>query len=198
MVELQAVVVQLEVEAHEGAVRGVGGADVAPAGDRGRGRRAVHKESERQRGHPADGSPAGHPAGWSSSEPSDRPSPDADDAMAAAAQARAANEYVKQHVLPDRQAIVRKEAERNRKLLEADADATLNCERRDFMGTWWQLWRRRADMLEAIGQLSRYIALSRHAILDRPSIYAFVAPDIHPGDALPVFALEDDYSFGTH
>jgi hypothetical protein len=121
---------------------------------------------------------------------------DADDAMAAAAQAPAAYEYVKQHVLPDRQETVRKEAERNRKLREADPDATLNWERRDFMDTWWQLWRRRADMLQAIGGLSRYVALSRHAILGRPSIYAFVAPDIHPGDALTVFALEDDYSFG--
>lgn len=64
------------------------------------------------------------------------------------------------------------------------------------MRTWWHLWRRRADMLEAIGGLSRYIALSRHTVWTRPSIYAFVSPEIHPGDALTVFALEDDYSFG--
>ena len=51
-------------------------------------------------------------------------------------------------------------------------------------------------MLTAIGRLSRYIVLSRVATHDRPSVYAFVAPSIHPGDALTVFAFEDDYSFG--
>ncbi|HEX8121200.1 MAG TPA: DNA methyltransferase [Solirubrobacteraceae bacterium] len=121
---------------------------------------------------------------------------DADDAMAAAAQAPAAYEWVKERVLADRDELVRKEAERNKKLLEADPKATLVWERRDFMPTWWHLWRRRADMLEAISGLTRYIATSRHAVWTRASIYAFVSPDIHPGDALTVFALEDDYSFG--
>jgi hypothetical protein len=51
-------------------------------------------------------------------------------------------------------------------------------------------------MLEAIAPLSRYIVVSRVAVLTRPSIYAFVSPEIRPGDALTVFAFEDDYSFG--
>jgi hypothetical protein len=121
---------------------------------------------------------------------------DAPDAMAAAAVAPAAYEHVKEHVLPDREEKVRREAERNRKLLEADPNATLLWERRDFMVKWWELWRRREDMLETIGGLSRYIVLSRVAVWTRPSIYAFVSPEIRPGDALTVFALEDDYSFG--
>lgn len=50
---------------------------------------------------------------------------DADDAMAAAAQGPAAYVYVKERVLPDREETVRKEAERNKKLREADPDATL-------------------------------------------------------------------------
>ncbi|HKG38477.1 MAG TPA: DNA methyltransferase [Conexibacter sp.] len=121
---------------------------------------------------------------------------DAPDAMSAAAQAPAAYERVKRMVLPKREEKVRIEAEKNRELLEADPNAREKTERRDFQRTWWHLWRRRQDMLDAIGSRSRYIALSRHAVWTRPSIYAFVAPDIRPGDALTVFALEDDYSFG--
>jgi hypothetical protein len=121
---------------------------------------------------------------------------DAPDAMTAAAVAPDAYEHIKRNVLPDRQEIVLKEAERNRKALEAEPNARLNWERRDFMVKWWELWRRREDMLDAIGRLSRYIALSRVAVWTRPSIYAFVSPEIRPGDALTVFAFEDDYSFG--
>jgi hypothetical protein len=118
------------------------------------------------------------------------------DAMVAAAMAPAAYEHVKTHVLPDREELVRKEAKRNKELREADPNAKLLWERRDFMVKWWHLWRRREDMLDAISRLERYIVLSRVAVWTRPSIYAFVAPDIHPGDALTVFAFEDDYSFG--
>jgi len=121
---------------------------------------------------------------------------EAPDAMAAAALAPEAYEHVKKRVLPDREELVRREAARNQQLLEADPTARLNWERRDFMDQWWALWRRRADMLEAIGELSRYIATSRVSVWTRPSIYAFVSPEIHPGDALTVFAFEDDYSFG--
>jgi hypothetical protein len=121
---------------------------------------------------------------------------DAPDVMVAAAVAPQAYEHVKRYVLPDREETVRKEAERNRKLLEADADARLNWERRDFMPKWWQLWRRREDMLDAVSGLSRYIAISRVAVRTRPSIYAFVSPKIWPGDALTIFAFQDDYSFG--
>jgi hypothetical protein len=51
-------------------------------------------------------------------------------------------------------------------------------------------------MVNAIGSLSRYIALSRVAVLTRQSVYAFISPEIRPADALQVFAFEDDYSFG--
>ncbi len=92
---------------------------------------------------------------------------------------------------------VRREEERNRRLLEADPRARLNWERRDFMRHWWQLWRRRGDMVDAITALPRYIALSRVAVETRQSVYAFVSPEIRPGDALQVFAFSDDYSLGV-
>jgi hypothetical protein len=118
------------------------------------------------------------------------------DSMVAAATAPAAYEHVKARVLLDREELVRKEAKRNKELYEADPNTKLLWERRDFMVKWWHLWRRREDMLDAIRGLKRYIVLSRVAVWTRPSIYAFVAPDVHPGDALTVFAFEDDYSFG--
>ena len=121
---------------------------------------------------------------------------EADDALEASHMAPDAYEHVKQNVLPAREELVRQEAERNAELLEADPQRKLNWERRDFMQKWWALWRRRADLLEAISGLDRYIALSRVAVWTRPSIYAFVSPRIRPGDALTIFAFDDDYSFG--
>jgi hypothetical protein len=51
-------------------------------------------------------------------------------------------------------------------------------------------------MLEAISGLRRYIALSIVAVESKPSLYAFVSPQIWPAASLQVFAFEDDYSFG--
>ncbi len=58
---------------------------------------------------------------------------------------------------------------------------------------WWRLWRGRAEMLAAIAPLTRYIACSR---VTRRPVFVFVDSLIHPNDALQVFPLEDDYSFG--
>lgn len=120
----------------------------------------------------------------------------AEDNLAARAMAPDAYEWVRERVLPDREELVRGEAERNRLLLEADPNARPSWERRDFMGHWWQLWRRRGDMVDAITALPRYIALSRVAVESRQSVYTFVSPKIRPGDALQVFAFDDDYSLG--
>lgn len=59
---------------------------------------------------------------------------------------------------------------------------------------WWRLKRRRAEMLDAVGRLSRYIVCVRHT--KRP-IFEFLRSDIRADSALTVFAFEDDYSFGV-
>lgn len=64
---------------------------------------------------------------------------------------------------------------------------------KQFLDRWWQLSYQRADMLNAISGLKRYIACSR--VTAKP-IFFFVASGIRPGDALQVFAFDDDYSFG--
>jgi hypothetical protein len=64
---------------------------------------------------------------------------------------------------------------------------------KQFLAKWWQLSYRRSEMLEVLSPLSRYIACSRVTTMP---IFFFVDSKIRPGDALQVFAFEDDYSFG--
>src|SRR5581483_5684300 len=58
---------------------------------------------------------------------------------------------------------------------------------------WWKFWRPRQEMIDRISSLPRYIVCVRHT--KRP-IFEFIDPRIHPNDALQVFAVADDYSFG--
>jgi hypothetical protein len=76
---------------------------------------------------------------------------------------------------------------------EEDAETSSTGEHRRRVKVWWQLKRRRAEMLAAIGGLSRYIVCVRHTM--RP-IFEFLDSAIRPDSALTVFAFEDDYSFG--
>lgn len=100
-------------------------------------------------------------------------------------------------VLPTRRAMAEREEARNLEVLAENPRARPNRHHQNFYSRWWQLGYRRADMIDAIAELPRYIALSRVAIVDRPSIYAFVSPEIRPGDSLQVFAFSDDYSFAV-
>lgn len=65
--------------------------------------------------------------------------------------------------------------------------------RQQHLQRWWRLWRSRSEMLHAISGLTRYVACSR--VTKRP-IFEFVSSKIRPNDALAVFAVDDDYSFG--
>ncbi len=92
--------------------------------------------------------------------------------------------HVKEHVLPEMEKHARKERER----LESNKGP-----RQSHFETWWKFWRGRRDMINAIEALPRYIVCVRHT---RRPIFEFISPTIHPNDALTVFALADDYSFG--
>lgn len=121
---------------------------------------------------------------------------DTADAMTAEALAPEAYEHVKTRVLPKRQERAQEEAARNEELLKADPGRTVTWHQKNFLDQWWRLGWRRSNMVSAITALSRYIVLSRVSVWTRPSIYAFVSPEVRPSDALNVFAFEDDYSFG--
>lgn len=65
--------------------------------------------------------------------------------------------------------------------------------RQSHFRKWWKFWRARDEMIGEINKQKRYIACSR--VTKRP-IFEFISSDIHPNDALQVFPLADDYSFG--
>lgn len=66
-------------------------------------------------------------------------------------------------------------------------------ERSASVEKWWQHWRPRAELLATIEKLPRYLACSR--VTKRP-LFVFICSAVRPGDALQVFGLADDYSFG--
>jgi len=65
--------------------------------------------------------------------------------------------------------------------------------REAWLNTWWLMWRRREDMLNAISKIPRFISCAR--VTKRP-IFEFISSQINPNDALMVFPYDDDYSFG--
>ena len=58
---------------------------------------------------------------------------------------------------------------------------------------WWQFRDYQPGTMAAIAELPRYIALPR--VTKRP-VFEFVSSEIHPDNALAVFAFADDYSYG--
>lgn len=106
-------------------------------------------------------------------------------------------EFLKKHVLPERQRLLEKEQEKNKKGALGNPRFRPESQHRLFMNRWWQLWRRRAEMIESISRIPRYMATSRHMTENRSAVFAFVDSRVHPGDATTVFALDDEFSFGV-
>lgn len=96
-------------------------------------------------------------------------------------------------VLPDRQKRAKKEEKRNEEALQANPNARVNRHHLNFLNQWWRLSYRRSDLMEILANIPRYIACGR--VTKRP-IFEFYSTSIHPSDALSVFPLTDDYSFG--
>jgi SAM-dependent methyltransferase len=101
--------------------------------------------------------------------------------------------HVEQIVLKARRAAAKAEAARNAEALADDPRARVNKHHAGFLARWWRLSFRREDMLAALAKLDRYIVCSR---VTRRPIFEIVPANVRPGDALQVFALRDDYSFG--
>lgn len=95
---------------------------------------------------------------------------------------------IEKRVLPDRKAAARHENVRNQKIATKG-----NQHHAQFLKHWWQLSYPRRELMGQLQNLKRYIVCSR--VTKRP-VFEFVDARIHPSDALAVFALEDDYSFG--
>lgn len=111
----------------------------------------------------------------------------------AAARHEAAFRRIRESVLPDRQSAATEESARNAGMLALKLKARVNVHHQNFLKRWWLLSYPRPELIGRIESLPRYIACAR--VTKRP-IFEFVDPSIRPSDALQVFALADDYSFG--
>lgn len=101
--------------------------------------------------------------------------------------------HVKAAVLPDREKGAEEETKRNQEVLAQNPRAKVNNHHANFLKQWWKLSYRRANLMNLISAQPRYIACGR--VTKRP-IFEFYTNAIHPSDALSVFPLVDDYSFG--
>ncbi len=99
---------------------------------------------------------------------------------------------VQNGALPTRQAAAAKESDRNKEL--AAIKQRGNQHHANFLKRWWQMSYARADLMDELRGMSRYIVCGQ--VTKRP-IFDFVSPDISPNAALTVFTHEDDYTFGV-
>ena len=100
---------------------------------------------------------------------------------------------IKERVLGKRQEALTKEEARNKEAKADDPKARVNRHHQNFLNKWWLLSYPRTELVAKIATLPRFVVCGR--VTKRP-IFDFLCPTIRPGDALQVFALNDDYSFG--
>jgi hypothetical protein len=100
---------------------------------------------------------------------------------------------IKKLVLSDREQEAELEQKRNASLAIGAKGKKGNRHHDAFLRRWWLLSYARADLITKLESMTRYIVCSR--VTKRP-VFEFVSNSIHPSDALSVFPLEDDYSFG--
>jgi hypothetical protein len=94
-------------------------------------------------------------------------------------------DWVKVHVLPDRE----------RKAKEGiDKDGKMRPHHKAFLSRWWQLSFGRPEMLSVITPLPRFLAC---AYVTKRPIFMFVSSAIRPSNLIQVFGFADDYSFGV-
>lgn len=103
-------------------------------------------------------------------------------------------ERVRDRVLPAREEAAEKEERRNQEVLAENPKAKVNKHHRNFLNKWWILSYPRRELICKVAQIPRYIACGR--VIKRP-VLEFVDSEIRPNDALQVFPLPDDYSFGV-
>ena len=102
-------------------------------------------------------------------------------------------DYIHEHVYPEFKKKADEEVERNRKAKEESPNYREKKDHQNAFKNWFRLFRSRKELMDIIKTKSRYIVCSR--VTKRP-IFEFVSSKINPNDALAVFPLDDDYSFG--
>ena len=102
-------------------------------------------------------------------------------------------EIVRTSVLPDREVAAEEESRRNKEILASNPNAKVNRHHANFLKQWWLLGWARAEMVQHISLLSRYISCGQ--VTKRP-IFEFISSKIRPNAACIVFPFADDYTFG--
>ncbi len=100
---------------------------------------------------------------------------------------------IKKEVYPEKESKAKAEEEKNQETLKTNPKSKVNHHHANFVKHWWCLSYDRKELMDKLEKLSRYCICSR--VTKRP-IFEFISSGIHPNDALQVFPLEDDYSFG--
>ncbi|HEY5233630.1 MAG TPA: DNA methyltransferase [Verrucomicrobiae bacterium] len=98
---------------------------------------------------------------------------------------RSAFEWVKTHVLPDRESKAKE---------GADKDGNMRPHHKAFLTRWWQLSFGRPELVSLIEKLPRYLVIS---LVSKRPIFVFVSSEIRPSNLLQAFVLADDYCFGV-
>lgn len=101
---------------------------------------------------------------------------------------------VRDNVLPWRQKKADEEKIKNEKARLKNPKAKIDKQYVSALNRWWILRRSKEELISQLGKIDRYIVTSR--VTKRP-IFDFVSSQIHPGDSLQAFLLDDDYSFGV-
>jgi len=102
-------------------------------------------------------------------------------------------EYIHKNVFPLFKKKADEEKRKNEEVIKANPKARLNHHHANFFNKWWCLSYPRNELMDIIEKSDRYIVCSR--VTKRP-IFEFISKNINPNDALAVFPLDDDYSFG--
>lgn len=102
-------------------------------------------------------------------------------------------DYIHREVRPVFEKKANEEIERNNKAKEENPDYKEKKDHQNAFKNWFRLFRSRKELMDIIQTKDRYIACSR---VTRRPIFEFISKEISPNDALTVFPIDDDYSFG--
>ena len=102
-------------------------------------------------------------------------------------------DYLREHVHPIFKKKADDEKERNRKAKEENPEYREKKDHQTAYKNWYKLFRARKELMDIIKTQNRYIVCSR---VTRRPIFEFISSTISPSDALAVFPMSDDYSFG--
>lgn len=102
-------------------------------------------------------------------------------------------DYIHENVFPIFKKKADEEIERNKKAKEENPNYREKRDHQNAFNQWFRLFRSRKELMDIIQTKERYMACSR--VTKRP-IFEFISKDISPNDALAVFPIDDDYSFG--